>query len=382
MTTLKEQHQTVLDEVNRLTSIIKAEDRHATPKEKHRLEGLAIELRELDERLEKATAFRQLLDNVARIEGEEPLDGHGVLPLGRGSKALADSIQHRGTYLHGSKAFVTPGAVTVSVPLLPEIIEEGTPVPSLLDVIPATTRGPIYKYLRQTVRTLNAGPPDSGTGVKPTTVVTLDDVDATLKVIATMSEPIDKYLLADNSSLQRFLTTQLRYAIRVELERQIVSGDGTNGEIKGILEVAGTKSQPFSTDYFATTRKAITQLEADGYESSVFAMSPDDWEQFELSTDLEGRYYLPGQGAPIDRAARRIWGIPVTVTNALDPGTALLWDRTALGLSHDGNLDVEWANTHSTDFEKNLLRFRVEGRYNLDVFQPEAVVEITLGAGS
>jgi HK97 family phage major capsid protein len=380
MATLKEQHDEVFGEISTLTTRIKAEDRRATPEEKKHLEELGVRMQDLSERLDRAHTLGEILKQVGAID--ESSDGEGVLPFGRGFKSVASAIQHRGAFTYGSKAFVAPGAVSVDVPLLPEIIEEGKPVPSLIDVIPATTRGPIYKYLRQTVRTLNAGPPNSGTGVKPTSVVTVDDVDATLKVIATMSEPIGKYLLADNSNLERFLTSQLRYAVQVALEDQIVNGTGADGTIEGILEVDGTQSQPYVTDVFTTTRQAITQLETDGYTAGVFAMSPYDWQEFELSTDLEGRYYLPGQGAPIDRAARRIWGVPVTVTNALNPGEGILWDRAALGLSHDGRVDVEWTNSHDDDFEKNLIRFRVEGRFNLDVFQPEAVVTLALSAGS
>ncbi|HRN28142.1 MAG TPA: phage major capsid protein [Terrimesophilobacter sp.] len=384
MKSIKEQHSEVFGELKTLTDRIKAQKRRPSQDERDRLEGLSIKMQELDDQLNQAKAFDELLEAVGRTPGDgEVLDGRGVLPFGRGAKALASSIEHRSNYTYGSKAFVNPGAVSVNVPLLPEIIEEGKPVPSLIDVIPAFTRStPIYKYLRQTIRTLQAGPPHSETGVKPTSIVTVDDVDGALKVIATVSEPIDKYLLGDNSTLQQFLTSQLRYAVQVALEDQIVNGAGTGGTIEGIMTVSGTQSQSLVTDHFDTTRKAITKLEAKGYDAGVFAMSPDDWEEFELAVDLEGRYYLPGQGAPIDRAAQRIWGIPVTITNALDPGEALLWDRSALGLSHDGRLDTEWTNSHGEDFTKNLIRFRAEGRFNLDVFQPEAIVKIDLSSGS
>jgi HK97 family phage major capsid protein len=98
-----------------------------------------------------------------------------------------------------------------------------------------------------------------------------------------------------------------------------------------MLSTTGIQSQTFVTDMVHTARKAMSLLYAiniqDGF---VFVISPQDWEAIELLQPTTGAYIMQGGannsnqlGAPVDLAARRLWGQPVIVTSAIAAGTAV-----------------------------------------------------------
>ena len=103
----------------------------------------------------------------------------------------------------------------------------------------------------------------------------------------------------------------------------------------GILETENTLAQPWAGDLFTTTRKAITALELASIAPTGWAMNPRDWEDFELAVFETGPYQLgtPGQDGgsqlPIDRARRRLYGLPVALTVGLPEGMAILADWAA-----------------------------------------------------
>jgi hypothetical protein len=133
----------------------------------------------------------------------------------------------------GSKALVTGGTQTTSSILLPEIVVTGRPAASLLDVQPARIVPPIYSFLRQNTRSLAAQPvPPLGT--KPTSDVGVVSVENRLRVVATVSSAIDLFLLGDNQNLMSFVTDELVYSIRVAVENEVISGDGTGEHFTGI----------------------------------------------------------------------------------------------------------------------------------------------------
>ena len=81
-------------------------------------------------------------------------------------------------------------------------------------------------------------------------------------------------------------------------------------------------------------------------------------------------------GLPYDAAARRLWGTPLVVTNAVTAGVSYTLATDAIGLNTDTlGVQVTWSETsNADDWSKNLIRSRVEGRYATSVFSPLGVV--------
>ena len=300
----------------------------------------------------------------------------------------------RNTQSMGSKALMSPsGSVGVPSPLS-ILAPLGDRVDTILQLIPVEPIGSdAYAFLRETVRTHNAAPVATE-GVKPTSVYTVEKIDRTAQTIAHLTQPIPRTYLADAPLLDRYLDTVLREGLQLELEAQIIAGDGEGANLEGLLEVSGALTQPFVTDVFATCRKAVTALQLRSITPTAWVFHPSDWEEIELTKDLEGRYYYEGPSrqageavAPLDLQRRRLWGYPVALSLGQDEGTAVLadfagstqiWEREQTRI--DWSENVYDGVTGKTDFERNLIRFRAEGRWGFACTRPSGICIVALSA--
>ena len=78
-------------------------------------------------------------------------------------------------------------------------------------------------------------------------------------------------------------------------------------------------------------------------------------------------------------ATYRLFGIPVTVTNKLDEGTAVLADMSNVAIARDLAPSVTVLNERYAEYD--LIGLRVTTSYDLGLLHPEAVIVLT-GAGS
>lgn len=163
---------------------------------------------------------------------------------------------------------------------------------------------------------------------KPTSIFSLERVENRARVLAHLSEPIARQDLSDASLLEQFIDTELRLGLETALENQLINGDGTGENFTGLSNVSGAQVQAWVTDMFTTTRKAITKLEVLSLNGTGWVLHPNDWETIELLANNEGAYYLSGgrQVLPVDRAARRLWSVPVALSATCPAGTGFLVD--------------------------------------------------------
>ncbi len=313
----------------------------------------------------------------------------------RGSSWGTAVVKQCSDGVHRFKGLTPTGSVLVDVPA-PEPVAFGRPVTSLRSLIASAPTDGVYSLLRQTLRTNNAAPVAPG-ALKPTSPYNFERVQDRVRVLAHLSEPIPRQDLSDAPLLQAFIQSEMFYGLETALEDQILNGDGTGENLLGLAHTPGyltVSPVPNATapDPVLTMRRAITRLEASGIEGTGWVMSPTDWEAVETWSTTQGVMVLQGaaQTVPIDRAARRLWGIPVVSSVACPPGTAWLADfagSTKLYVREEARLD--WSeNTFrpdafgpgegASDFSRNLLAFRAEGRFGFAVTRPSGVVRISL----
>lgn len=379
------------EQIKLITEIVETADklqRDLTGEEAEQVQAATAKATDLDKKLKTAVADEDAISDALALaksigqplragddDGDRPKTGH--LPLtGKGAKSLARSIA-RSSLDPQTKALVASGARTTAVELRSEIAEQGRPPQSILDVLPSRVVSATYSYLRQTVRTNNAAPVATG-GTKPTSTYTVESVDGKLVVVAHVSEQIDHYTLSDNSNLEGFVESEMLYGLRTALENQIINGSGTAPNLRGLLNTSGIQSQAFATNALTSIRKAITKLESQGYTPGVLAVSADDWEAIELLTATSGATDV--RGVPIDAVTRRLWGVQAVVSTVLPAKTAVLLDGSAVAVDTDGQVDTRWSDAVDDDFERNYVRCRVESRFGLSVFKPNAVVSIATAA--
>ena len=254
----------------------------------------------------------------------------------------------------------------------------------MLPVIPV--EGGRYGYLRQTSRVNRAAPVARG-ALKPTSDLEIERVEQELQVIAHLSNPLDHFMLRDIDSLSTFVSAELLYGLSRSLEHQVVLGDGIGANLTGFFYTSGTQTQLFVEDegltdsWVRTARAAITKLEAEGGKPAAFLVSPSDWELAETIRTSTGDLDLSVR--PIDAATRRLWSVPVVVCQTLTDGAGVLLGEGAAALAMDQRgIEIRWSENVGEDFERNQVRARCEGRFELAVARPAHVVKFETEGGA
>lgn len=85
---------------------------------------------------------------------------------------------------------------------------------------------------------------------------------------------------------------------------------------------------------------------------------------------------------PYDPATRRLFGVPVTTTNAQVAGVGHVLATDAIALDTDTRgVVVQWSENATADsFGKNLVFARCESRYATSIYSPLGVVTLDLTA--
>jgi HK97 family phage major capsid protein len=307
---------------------------------------------------------------------------HGQIPEGARlnfrAKAASATLVTKMADPSGSKALASSGDILTGTPLDSTVYEQGKVSTSALAILPVKDRAPTYTYLRQTKRDNRAAPVALG-DLKPTSEYGLTSIDGKLEVIAHVAEPVHEYWLEDMQNLGTFVENEMMYGLDRAVEAQVLGGDGVGPNLTGLLNTSGVQLQAFSADATTTVRKGLTALEMVGYEGGGIILNPLAWEAIELSRRQDGTPDL-GSSLPVDRAAQRLWGLRIAVSTAVPVETGILFDLGALAVTTDGNVRMQWSNSVADDFGRNQIRARNEGRFGLDVYQPQGIVKLALAA--
>lgn len=207
-----------------------------------------------------------------------------------------------------------------------------------------------------------------------------NEVHTTVRTIGHLMKA-SKNILADAPQLESFVNNRLVYGLKEVEDRQLLNGDGSGNNLKGILPQASAFADPASLAKYTIIdqlRLAMLQATLAQYPATGIVLNPIDWAKLELEKDTTGRMLI---GNPQNGATPMLWRLPIVETTALAAGTFLagafklgaqLFDREEVGV------DVAFEN--DKDFEKNLVTFKCYERLALAVYRPEAFIKGTLAA--
>lgn len=220
----------------------------------------------------------------------------------------------------------------------------------------------------------------AGNGLKPQSAMALEKVTTSVKTIAHWI-PVTRRALSDAPQIQTLIDNFLNIGLELELEEQMIKGDGTGENFLGLDNTPNITIQNFDTDMITTTRKALTKARIVGRAQRItgFILNPYDWETLDLSQDNEARFYF---GGPVVLGQKRLWGQLVVESEAVYRGTgytgdtkqAVLWDREQASIRMSDGVDDY--------FVRNLVAILAELRAAFGVFRPPAIVRMDLHAGS
>jgi HK97 family phage major capsid protein len=244
----------------------------------------------------------------------------------------------------------------------------------------ASADADVVSFLQQTVFTNNAAPVALG-ALKPTTVLTVQRVDQSVQTIAHLSEPIDRALLMDASQLAQFVDDQLILGVLLAEENQIVNGNGTTPNLRGVLNTSGVLTQARGADTgMDAIFKAVTQVRANFFEPTGILIHPTDWQNIRLAKNAQGDYYY---GPPNVDGAAELFGVPVAISPVLAVGTAVVadWQQSQLWIREDARVTFAEQGglgaANAEIFSRNQIVFRGEERAAFGVVRPAAFCSVT-----
>lgn len=210
----------------------------------------------------------------------------------------------------------------------------------------------------------------------------------TLKEVAGFFVVSDN-MLEDMDWLRSEITNYASYRLRLKEETQLLNGDGTGNNIKGILnrDIQNLAADSNSdADRIFETRRLI--MNATGFNPDGVVINPADYEKIRLSRDSNGQYYgggyftgQYGNGGIMQDPP--LWGLRTIVTSSIPQGTALVGAFNAGGkVFRKGGLRIESTNSNADDFTNDRVTIRLRERLTLQVEYPKAFVKVALGGAS
>lgn len=191
-----------------------------------------------------------------------------------------------------AKGLAPTGAALVSIPIVNSQpiagdIDAEIP-PRLVDYLPtmqrrttdaagASTTAASYDILVETSGQYSGKASVVAPGVeKPVKKLQLERRTQSLKVVAVLSEPIDRYVLEDARNVESWMGDRLIQKILDALNDENLLGDGTGVHFTGLAHAAGTQAQAFDTNFLDTVAAGANKLEANGIGVQLVALSQAD----------------------------------------------------------------------------------------------------------
>jgi len=315
------------------------------------------------------------------LTGFNVKDVYSALPsgtMGRGADAVFGSIQR--------DALVTP-------PMRTKRVRDLFPV--------RTTTAAVIEYFRQigfttlsapgvtnsSYSTNNAAAPvaerdGAAFGIKPQSAFQFVGEQSPVRTLAHW-EAAHRNVLADEPQLRSIIDNELMYGLRLLEDSQILNGDGTGENLLGVLNTPGIQeyawsdgvSSPVSDTKADALRRAATLSFLAYYEPTGIVLHPNDWEDIELTKDLQGQYLIAVSVAM--GGEPKVWRMPIVETPAIAEGTALVGAfGTGAQLYDREQASIRISEQHSDFFVRNAIVILAEQRLALAVKRPEAFVTV------
>lgn len=187
-------------------------------------------------------------------------------------------------------------------------------------------------------------------------------------------------LLTNESALAAFIETKMQYKLKLNVENQLINGDGISTQLGGLLHegnftdkttvVQGKLPKSGATLLdFALLLK--TEFEKQYIMPEHLLLNPDDWAQLALLKDANGHYIL---GGPQLLATKNLWGTSIITTPFLSASKYILGNFTLGATIYDREaLDFRISDSDGDNFKSMLYTFRVNRRLGFAVENPLAI---------
>jgi HK97 family phage major capsid protein len=256
------------------------------------------------------------------------------------------------------------------------VVDYATRPIQVADLIPQTTTSQsAVQYMEETTFTNSAAEVAEG-GTYPESALALTEQTSIVRKVSTFL-PVTDEQLEDEPQVRGYIDNRLPFMVRQRLDLQIISGNGTAPNLRGILNVSGIQTQAKGADPTPdAVYKAITKVNVTGQAmANAVIFHPTNWQDVRLLRTADGLYIW---GNPSDAGPERIWGMRVVLAQASTSGTAIVGDfANFIELAVRRGIDVQVSNSHSTYFIEGKQAIRADMRAALVVYRPAAFCSVT-----
>jgi HK97 family phage major capsid protein len=372
----------------------------ASPAEKlEKFQQMDREANELGEELDRRGGFEAAGKRIAEQGQLAPHPGHAngtrrsdaaggaaktfgtVFAEDNEVKAFSPNTRiNRGVTVPGLRfdaaTFDTAGATLTGYERPPGMVLLGQRRLTVADLLAqGQTTQPTVRYVREDTFT-NAATSVAEGATKPEASWDTSEVDAPVRKIAVTSKVTDE-LFADFTMIRDYIDQRMRFMVVLTEEDQLLNGNGTAPNLRGILNTSGILTQAKGADNGpdAIFKGIMKVLYTGFFDPDGVVINPTDWQGIRLLKTADGLYVW---GAPSDEVTPRLWGRAAVVTPSIAAGTALVGAfRLGAQVWYREGLRVESTNANEDDFKKNLIAIRAEQREALAVYLPTAFATVT-----
>lgn len=242
-------------------------------------------------------------------------------------------------------------------------------------LMPGNTASSAIDYVRETGFTNNAAIAPEGTQ-KPQSDIQFDLQTLPVRTIAHWVQA-SKQILADAPMLASYVDGRLRYGLEFVEDNQLLNGDGTGTNIKGLMVQSTAYAKPAGVTVKDETmidrlRLAMLQAVLAQYPATGHILNPTDWASIELTKDAQSRYVFAN---PMGLTGPALWGLPVAETLAMSAGKFMTGAfRYAAQIFDREDATVIISTEDRDNFVKNMVTILAEERAALAVYRPEALI--------
>lgn len=408
---IKQKRAAALKAAQDLIAGAKSGGRDLTADETAEVSGYMTEIKGYDAELERIASQGSLIEGIASLAGDGAKDGQEPdarrVEVKERPLSLGDHfVKHAGARLKEIKGTSGASAAapefkaatdtqvtggTVFAPVLTQvdrtIVQAPRPRLTIADLLgTGTLSGNAISYfiegaLEGAFTTVAEGAAKPQLHVADPTTVT-DNLKKLAGFITLSDEMIE-----DLDFIVSEINIRLLYELARTEEAQLLQGDGTGSNLRGLLNRSGIQTmarnsgEPVQDTLFRASTAVTT---GSGLDTDGIVMHPLDYQALRLSKDANGQYFgggffagQYGNGAALENPP--VWGHRTVVTPAIAQGTALVGSfAQAATVYRKGGVRVESTNSHADNFTTNKVTVRAEERLALAVRRPAGLVKVNL----
>lgn len=196
------------------------------------------------------------------------------------------------------------------------------------------------------------------------------------KSIKTIIRVSNELIRMADRSVSTVLQQRLVKDVANKLDDALLLGDGTDNTVTGIVNQPGITTAPLDVTDTDGFLDALALAASKEVTPNKFILNGSDFYELRKLKDADGRYILQNDVA--GEAAYRLFGVPVTTTNKLPQGQAILADMSQIVVVRDQDPTVKILDQRYAEYDQ--IGIRVTTRYDLGLLRPEGVILLEAAA--